>query len=941
MPTDLAPELAALSRCLSTVSDETKGTLTRIVSELDFANRLCELHPEQSQAWAKLVERSLALVKKAVEGGKLDGLKSAVEQAEALLQPIARTAKSYTIWNAGHGHIDMNWMWSWPETVSVTNDTFTTVLKLMEAYPDFCYSQSQVSVYEIARQFNPELFERIKERVKEGRWEVTASTWVENDKNLTGGETMCRHLLYARRYLEEQFGLKPEDVVIDWSPDTFGHAHSIPSFLVRGGVRRYYHCRTGIGEARPPVFWWQAPDGSRVIVYKEVSYSWYNGQIEPGLITPAANFWKETGLREWLNVYGVGDHGGGPTRRDIERAHELTSWPIFPKFILSTTKPFYETLEKQGDRWPVLDKELNFEFTGCYTTQTRIKKANRFSEQLLYQAEAASSLAWALLKKPYPTRGMQESWIRNCFSQFHDILPGSGVRETREYNQGQFQETAAAAGAATTNALRAIAAQVDTKSVAADGVDTVPGHAAGAGAGFQSGLGQVSSYDGAAQDARPFVVFNLNAWERNEVVEATLWDVNWNEITVSDEKGKTCAAQVMEKGHFWGHTFVKVAFPALNIPSLGYRTYLLREGRAEPAKTRLKTRGRGIVENEFVRVGMDWLTGGIKSLVERETKADLADPDRPMGVLEYALERHHGMSAWVIGDFMKMDRLTDLTELSEKPGPYAHMFSSKLRLNESTFTVRTIVRAGDPRVELVIQTNWLERGYPEKGVPNLRLVVPVNVRKRRARYEMPYGTIERDLFAGEEVPTQRFVDLSGKLDDAEAGLTILNDYQYGCSVEKSTVRMTLIRSSYEPDPLPEIGEHTIRIGLLPHGKDWCEADAVRAGVNFNQPLIVVGTDVHEGKLPPKDSYLSVDAPNVILCALKKAEDSDAMILRLYETAGKDTDVTMTLSHALASKSAVEVDLLERAVRPNGATLKGGKVMVSVPKYGIASVRVGK
>jgi len=937
MPADLAVEITALSRQLDSASDAAKGLLTRISSELDFANRLRELYPDQGEAWGRLVKKAHAVVKRAVESGRLDSLKAAVDEAEQVLEPIGKVAKTCTIWNVGHGHIDMNWMWSWPETVSVTNDTFSTVIKLMDAYPDFCYSQSQASVYEIARQFNPELFERIKHRVKEGRWEVTASTWVENDKNLCGGETMCRHLLYTRRYMDEHLGLKPADVLIDWSPDTFGHAHSIPSFLVRAGVRRYYHCRTGIGQERPPVFWWQAPDGSRVIVYKEMSYSWYNGRVEPNLVTPFVNFCKETGLREWLNVYGVGDHGGGPTRQDIERAHEMTEWPIFPKFILSTTNRFYEALEKHGERWPVLDKGLNFEFMGCYTTQTRIKKANRFAEQLLYQAEAAASLAWAQTALAYPRDKMRESWIRTCFSQFHDILTGSGVRETREYNQGQFQETVAAAGAAVTNSLRAIAADVDTKSVAANGTSGVPGYATGAGAGFQSGLGGVSAYDGAAHEVRPFVVFNLNGWARSEVVEAVLWNVDWKEVAVEDEKGKACAAQILDRGHYWGHTFIKVAFPALKVPSMGYRTYVLSDGHAELAKTCLKSVGTGVVENEHLKLEMDWLTGGIKSLVEKKSGADLADAANPMGLLEYAVERHHGMTAWVIGDIMKRELLTELTELSEKAGPYLHTFTGKLKVQDSTVTVRTIVRAGDPRVELVLTVNWHERGYPERGVPNLRLVIPVNVKNRRARYEIPYGTIERDLFGGEEVPTQRFMDLTGS---AGAGLAVLNDCKYGHSVEKSTVRMTLIRSSYDPDPLPEIGEHTIRVGLLPHGKDWTEADSIRAGVDFGQALVVIGTDVHEGKLPARGSYLTVDPENVVLCALKKAEDGDAVILRLYETAGKDTDVTVALSPALGAKSAVEVDLLEAPVKENGASLKAGKVTVSVPKYGIVSVRLG-
>jgi len=938
MPDALATELAALSRQVNTASADVKDLLTRIVSEIDFAAQLEDRHPEVSGAWGALIEDALAVMKKAVGSGKLDALSAAVGEAEKILAPLGETAKSYTIWCVGHGHIDMNWMWPWPETVSVTNDTFSTVERLMQAYPTFCYSQSQVSVYELTRVHNPALFEKIRRRVAEGRWEVTASMWVESDKNLPGGESLCRHLLYTRRFMEEHLGLRPADVLIDWEPDTFGHAHTIPSFLARAGVRRYYLCRGG-ADPKPAVFWWQAPDGLRVLCYREIT--WYNWTITPELIRHLMAFSKETGLRAWMNVYGVGDHGGGPTKENIDYALKMDSWPIFPNVTLSTTKPFYELLETNAEKWPVLNRELNFEFTGCYTTQTRIKAANRLSEQLLYQAEAASSLAWAQNGAPYPGERMREGWVNTIFSQFHDILPGSGVRETREYNRGQFQETAARAGMATTLSLRGLAEKINTNAVAKGGASDKPGDGVGAGAGYNSSLGAISAYDGAAHEKCPFVVFNLSGWERSEVVTAMLWNVGWSEIVADDDRGKSVAVQVLEKGNYWAYNYVKVAFPATKVPAMGYRTYVLREGQAQPAARKLANPAHGVVENEFIRVEMDWETGGVKRLVDRRTHLDLAVPGNPMGLLEYAVERHHGMTAWVIGDLQKRMMLSEFLSLDQRVGPYQATFTGRLKLNDSTITVQTIVRAGDPCVELVIHANWLERGYPEVGVPVLRLHVPVAVKGDSALYEIPYGTIRRTLMNGEEVPSQRWMDLSGALGDGEAGLTMLNDCKYGHSVDGSTMRLTLIRSSYDPDPLPEIGEHTIRVGLLPHGKAWAESDAIRAGVNFNQPLQAVGTDVHDGALPPSASYLSVDTQNVVLCALKKAEDSDALIIRLYETAGKETTATLALSPVLAGSSVVEVDLLERPLEGRGVSLKDGKLTVKVPAHGIASLMVRK
>ena len=205
--------------------------------------------------------------------------------------------------------------------------------------------------------------------MKEGRWEVTASHWVEGDKNMASGESLCRHLFYTRAYIKQLFGLRPEDVPIDWSPDTFGHAATVPTYLVRGGVKYLYLHRPGVHTAsKPGAFWWEGPDGSRVLVRNDMETG-YSGMITPDLIPHFFEFVKLTGGRDYMFVYGVGDHGGGPSRRDILRRRDMNTWPVFPNIKLSTARTFYERLEKQAGKLPVLTGELNTEFTGCYTTR--------------------------------------------------------------------------------------------------------------------------------------------------------------------------------------------------------------------------------------------------------------------------------------------------------------------------------------------------------------------------------------------------------------------------------------------------------------------------------------------------------------------------------------------------------------------------------------------
>jgi alpha-mannosidase len=210
----------------------------------------------------------------------------------------------------------------------------------MRQYPDVTYSQSQASVYALMERYHPPLFEEIQQRVREGRWEISAAHWVEGDKNLASGESLARHLLYTRRYFEEKFGLSAEDLPVDWEPDTFGHANTIPDILAQGGVKFYYSCRTGGGfdhevvgpDPRPKLFWWEGPAGGRVLVNRETT--WYNSYVNIGdnIALPAVAFWQDTGLTDWLNIYGIGNHGGGPTRTEIDYLTEMNDWPVFLVF---------------------------------------------------------------------------------------------------------------------------------------------------------------------------------------------------------------------------------------------------------------------------------------------------------------------------------------------------------------------------------------------------------------------------------------------------------------------------------------------------------------------------------------------------------------------------------------------------------------------------------
>lgn len=317
----------------------------RILAELEFALHLSEA--ENGKYDAALEEALDYLLEKQQTEGVLTD--QACEEAEEILEPIAEEAKSYELILAAHAHIDMNWMWSFNETVSIVLATFRSILNIMDQYPEFCFSQSQASVYKIVEEYDPELMERIKARIAEGRWEVTASAWVETDKNMPSGESLLRHIQYTREYLSKVWGVKDFD--LDFSPDTFGHSANVPEIDQFGGVKYFYHCR---GNARRDVLYrYQAPSGKEVLTYREPN--WYNGAITPQI---GAGFMeivkKSSGLKTGLVVYGVGDHGGGPTRRDVERALEMQTWKIYPKIRFGTFRDYFHEAEKIREKLPVV-----------------------------------------------------------------------------------------------------------------------------------------------------------------------------------------------------------------------------------------------------------------------------------------------------------------------------------------------------------------------------------------------------------------------------------------------------------------------------------------------------------------------------------------------------------------------------------------------------------
>ncbi|MBI5833490.1 MAG: hypothetical protein HZB16_14420 [Armatimonadetes bacterium] len=959
-------------------SEEAAKLVRRAQVQMDFARGLTDLLERAD--WRPLLDEAEAVLAAVDPAAGLGALAAAVVQVEGLLGPVGEVAKGYRLWLVGHGHIDMNWMWSWPETVAATHDTLASVLSLMREYPELTYAQSQASVYAIMRDYFPALFDKIAQRVREGRWEVTASQWVEGDKNLAAGESLCRHLLLTRRAMADWFGLVPEDVPIDWEPDTFGHPPTLPTILAQGGVKYYYSCRQGggfdherAGDARPALYWWEAPDGARILVNRETT--WYNSYVDIGenLAMPLLAFSRETGLRDWLLIHGIGNHGGGPTRRELDYFQWLRDLPIYPTMCYGTVAGYFAQIADQTGDLPVITGELNFEFTGCYSSQSLIKQANRLGENYLLETEALAAVTRRLTGVEVPAGRLNDGWTRVLFNQFHDILPGSGVRETREHALANFQEVGAICGAAKRVAGTTLAASLDTAALLPDTADAREERAllaAGsantpfvAGAGSGSGLTGLSRAASGGRRFVPFVVYNPSAWPRTQRVSVSLYDVDLapGRIVARDEDGHQQPTLLVEKAHDWGHERTTVTFEARDVPGLGYRTYLLCEGDADPQPAGVVYGGGDSFETPFYRVRVGRHHGGLIDLTDKRTGAVFggwrAETDQVVtGLWESILEKPWLMTAWVLGEedraaaSMLRGGGLGLQGISRRDGtwqpsgastPVAHVdWRGAVPGTSSSVRLTYQFAATQPRIDVTAEIDWREIGDGSRGIPGLIVGFPCeSLEDISTRWEVPFGSIERALFDGQEVPTLRYAHVAGQAWGQYAGLTLLQDSRYSHAMRGHELRMRVLRSSLDPDHAPEVAKQTLRYSLYLHDTPPTPTELARLGADWNHPLIVFPANLQDGTRPTVLEGARVTTPNVVLTALKKPEDGDGLVLRLVELDGQATEAVVELSAELAAglRTAQRMDVLERELIGGEIRFDGRRLVVPITAHGLVTV----
>ena len=915
----------------------------RIISEVEFAIRLNEVN---NGKFDDCIDKALRyLLSEMAEEGVLS--KTACNKAEEMLLPCSQAAKEYKLILAGHAHIDMDWMWSYHETVAITLSTFRTVLNLMNQYPDFCFSQSQASVYKIVEEYDPDLMPEIQARIKEGRWEVTASAWVETDKNMPNTESLLRHIQCTKDYLHDTWGIDADSLELDFSPDTFGHSANIPEIDLFGGVKYMYHCRALDGDIS--LYRWRAPSGKELLNY--VEQYWYNSGIDPRIGQGIFDICKQySGFKTGLIVYGVGDHGGGPTRRDIEAAMEMAKWPVFPTIKFGTIREFFHEAEAIRDQLPVVDRELNYFSPGCYTTQTRIKRGNRRCETILGDAEAFMSVAQIEAGKPFNKSRHDKAWQDVLYTHFHDILTGSCVQDSREHAMGNFSNTLAYANTQYGKAVTALASMVDTSSIKTDSQIALT-QAEGAGGGFSmsanigenlpSGLAfnnGVPNPERGCGLVRIYSIFNPLAIPRKAVTELTVWD--WvgdlRRIQIKDAQGNPLRFQLLDSDLqvYWDHRFVRILVEC-DVPALGYTTIVMSQAEATGYTAfRNSTRRSNypyndyVLENELVKAVFDRITGCLTSFVDKETGIEYIDGSRPAGLSVITMQRI-GTSAWNIGKYLKVEPMNQPVNIDRlSGGDLRKSFTATYKWGMSSMKVTPMLLSGEKAIRFNVNADWSE--VAGETVPLLVFDIPLSFNTDKYLMDVPAGAVYRQS-RNDDMPGLQYC---AAIRENGTALALVTDSKYGYRANADHFGVSLINTSTNPDPYPDRGQHIVNLALA-ISRDDARVLETTASM-FNHCTHAISNNSHPGTLPMGLSFLEIQAESTVVSSVLPTEKAGTIRVRFYETCGKDDTVVLKLAKAPAS--AVSVDLFGMEV-PSDIAICGNDVRVSIKSHCIGQVEL--
>ena len=781
-------------------------------------------------------------------------------------EPWPASAAQYKFHMIGNSHIDAVWLWTWPEGMSAVVSAFRSALERMKEDPEFTFTASSAQFYEWVAATDPDLMAQIRERVKEGRWSVVGGWWVEPDVNIPNGESLIRQGLYGQRVFQQLFGHRVE---IGSNPDSFGHPGTLPQILKLQGLRGYMFMRPQPQEKVLPsdVFWWEGADGTRILAYHiPIAYGDYDGPIVHRVHRIVSDLPEPT--KDLMAFYGAGDHGGGPTKINIQSIRAARNEPGAPTMIFSTPDKYFDEV-KNLPGLPIVADDLQHHSVGCYTALSEVKKNNRTAEAALVTGEKFAILGSVVAGADYPQGEFTSAWKKVLLMQFHDSLAGSALPAHYEMARQAHGYAIEVGTQAMYQAAEKIAWQIPTTDANSEYV----------------------------------VVFNPHAWDANLNVEYELgWE--WTSgATPESQSIQTNSSLVDDRGrpiaHQWTQATTtiddrkRLVFRA-PVPAFGYRQFQLRKvAPAAVPESPVHAQGNEL-ENEHLRVR--FADDGTYSIYDKDANAEVFGKGKGRAVV---LDDPSDTWSHDVKAYTKEAGAFDNAQFHAlENGPLRATIRVRSHYGASSLETDWMLYAGARTLEARVALDWHEH------LKILKFSFPVDVQNPQPTYEIADGYKVRKA-QGDEDPGQRWIDVSGERGSAKYGLAVINDAKYGYSVNGGDLRISIVRSpvyaQFERELKPDgeylwqdQGRQIFRMLLVPHAAGWREAGIVRMAEEFTSPVPVLYQGIHPGSRPGSASFLSVDVPNVVVSAVKKSEDGDDIIVRCYETEGRAATATLNL-----------------------------------------------
>lgn len=787
----------------------------------------------------------------------------------------------------GHTHIDVAWLWTVAQTREKVARSFSTVLKYMDEYPEYKFMSSQPALYQFLKERYPETYEKIKERVKEGRWEPEGGMWVEADCNLTSGESLVRQFLYGKKFFKDEFGI---DSRILWLPDVFGYSGALPQIMKKSGIKYFMTTKLAwnqINKVPYDTMMWRGIDGSEIFTHLITTlgvgqseadfFTTYNGMLHPDAILGGWHRYQNKDINnDILIAFGYGDGGGGPTREMLETSKRMEKGIRgIPKVRQEFAGNYFEELEErvEGNKsLPVWEGELYFEYhRGTYTSMGRNKRSNRRCEQLLMDAELLEVLTGTSEKEE-----MDKIWRTVLLNQFHDILPGSSIAEVYEVTKKEYAEIESRLAEMIAEKLNLL---------------------------MDGGQDKIS-------------VFNTLGFDRNDVV--SLGDCHAAALT--DESGKIYPVQETAQG--------AVAY-ITDIPAKGGKTLQLLDTVKEEA-SRIQITENGI-ETPFYRISIDE-NGLFTSIYDKECDREVLKAgekgnllrmyeDKPMHYDCWDIDMYYSEKYW---DAEKADKIQWTEE-----GPVRATLEIQRTISNSVIKQEIHFYADSRRIDFSTWVDWKEHQHL------LKVHFPVNIHSDEATFEVQFGNLKRKIHGNTSWDEARFESCGQKwmdISEGHYGVSLLNDCKYGYSAKDSNIALTLIKSGIDPNKTADQEEHVFTYALYPHKEMWSAAGTVQEAYKLNQPAYATKGELkNTGK-----SFISTDKDNIIIETVKPAENGDGMIVRLYDCENSLTKATLTFAEGML-ESVEECNLMEE--KEADIEVCGNSFTVSVKPYEIKTYRV--